>query len=115
MKIKQLLIVFGFIGTLSFGQNQPNIIYILADDMGIGDVKAYNPGAKFSTPHIDQMAQNGVKFTDAHTSSSVCTPTRYGILTGRYAWRTSLKTGVTQGFSNHLIEKGRTTVASYFE
>ena len=73
----------------------PNIIYILADDMGSGDVKAYNNDCKFPTPHLDQMAE-GVKFTDSHTSSSVCTPTRYGIVTGRYSWRTFEK-GVTHG------------------
>jgi len=94
---------------------KPNIIYILADDMGIGDVKIYDNNCKFPTPNIDKMAKEGIRFTDTHTSSSVCTPTRYGILTGRYAWRTRLKTGVTQGFSNHLIEKGRTTVASYLK
>ena len=93
----------------------PNIIYILADDMGIGDVKAYNNEAKFPTPHIDQMVREGVKFTDAHTSSSVCTPTRYGILTGRYAWRTHLKKGVTHGLTEHLIDTKRTTVARYLK
>jgi arylsulfatase A len=93
----------------------PNIIYILADDMGSGDVKAYNKDCKFPTPHLDQMVADGVKFTDSHTSSSVCTPTRYGIVTGRYAWRTSLKRGVTHGLTEHLIEDGRTTVASYLK
>lgn len=93
----------------------PNIIYILADDMGIGDVNIYDDNCKFPTPNIDKLAKEGIRFTDTHTSSSVCTPTRYGILTGRYAWRTRLKNGVTQGFSNHLIEKGRTTVASYLK
>ena len=96
-------------------QNKPNIIYILADDMGTGDVMVYNKEAKFPTPHIDKMANEGVKFTDAHTSSSVCTPTRYGILTGRYSWRTSLKSGVTHGLTNHLIDTKRTTVASYLK
>ena len=81
--------------TISQAQNQPNIIYILADDMGSGDVMVYNKDAKFPTPHIDKMANEGVKFTDAHTSSAVCTPTRYGIITGRYSWRTALKSGVT--------------------
>ena len=69
----------------------PNIVFILADDMGYGDVSAYNENSKIETPFIDQLAEEGVMFTDAHTSSSVCTPTRYGILTGRYNWRSTLK------------------------
>ncbi|MEC8789820.1 MAG: sulfatase-like hydrolase/transferase, partial [Verrucomicrobiota bacterium] len=73
---------------------QPNIIYILADDMGYGDVAANNPNCKFPTPFLDQLAEEGMRFSDAHTNSSVCTPTRYGILTGRYSWRTRLKGGV---------------------
>lgn len=115
MKLNSSLIVFSILGWLSYSQNQPNIIYILADDMGTGDVMAYNKDAKFPTPHIDQMVGEGVKFTDAHTNSSVCTPTRYGILTGRYSWRTSLKSGVTHGLTNHLINTKRTTVASYLK
>ena len=82
----------------------PNIIYILADDLGYGDVKAFNPEGKIATPNLDAMAANGVKFTDAHTSSAVCSPTRYGILTGRYNWRTSLKSFVLSGYSKSLIK-----------
>ena len=93
----------------------PNIVYILADDMGVGDVMAYNKDSKFPTPHIDRMASEGMLFTDAHTNSSVCTPTRYGILTGRYAWRTHLKSGVTNGHSPHLIDPARETVASFMK
>lgn len=89
----------------------PNIIYILADDLGYGDVQAFNPNGKIPTPNIDEMASNGVIFTDAHTSSSVCTPTRYGILTGRYNWRTSLKKHVLSGYSKSLIKQERTTIA----
>lgn len=93
-------------------QIKPNIIYILADDLGYGDVSAYNPDSKIKTPHIDQLAAQGMKFTDAHSPSSVCTPTRYGILTGRYCWRTNLPKGVLRGYGRALIEKDRTTVAS---
>lgn len=89
----------------------PNIIYILADDLGYGDVKSFNPEGKIPTPNLDQMAENGVKFTDAHTSSSVCTPTRYGILTGRYNWRSKLKSSVLLGYSESLIKQERTTIA----
>lgn len=90
----------------------PNIVYILADDLGYGDVSAYNPGGKIKTPHIDQLASEGMRFTDAHAPSSVCTPTRYSILTGRYCWRSRLPRGVLQGYGRALIEKGRPTVAS---
>ncbi len=90
----------------------PNIIYILADDLGIGDLSTYNPNGKIPTPNLDRLASEGMRFTDAHTSSAVCTPTRYGILTGRYNWRSRLKQGVLTGKSKALIPKDRTTVAS---
>jgi arylsulfatase A-like enzyme len=90
----------------------PNIIYILADDLGYGDIHAFNPNGKIATPNIDALAKNGIKFMDAHTSSAVCTPTRYGILTGRYNWRSPMKSGVLTGKSKALIPKQRTTVAS---
>ncbi|MCC5936973.1 MAG: arylsulfatase [Lunatimonas sp.] len=96
-------------------ERQPNIVYILADDMGIGDVSSYNADSKLYTTHIDRLAQNGVKFTDAHTSSAVCTPTRYGILTGRYNWRSTLKSGVLGGYSAPLIPTDRLTVASMLQ
>ncbi|WZL81213.1 arylsulfatase [Vallitaleaceae bacterium 9-2] len=92
--------------------NKPNIIYILADDMGYGDVSCLNKNSKIRTPNFDSIADNGMIFTDAHSSSAVCTPSRYSILTGRYNWRSALKSGVLGGYSPSLIEKGRTTVAS---
>lgn len=91
---------------------KPNIIYVLADDLGYGDVAAFNPESKIETPHLDNMAAEGMTFTDAHTSSSVCTPTRYGLLTGRYNWRSKLKKGVLGGESPALIKEDRETVAS---
>lgn len=90
----------------------PNIIYILADDMGYGDIEALNPESKIPTPTLDYLANTGITFTDAHTNSAVSTPTRYGILTGRYAFRSRLKNGVLVGHDPSLIEKGRETVAS---
>ncbi len=93
----------------------PNIIYILADDLGYGDVSAYNPGEKISTPHIDRLAEQGMRFTDAHSTSSVCTPTRYSILTGQYCWRSRLPLGVLRGYGRALIEPGRQTVASLLQ
>ncbi|GAL81086.1 arylsulfatase [Algibacter lectus] len=91
---------------------KPNIIYILADDLGYGDLECFNPDGKIPTPNLNNMASNGVMFTDAHTSSAVCTPTRYGILTGRYNWRSRLKSGVLGGYSKSLIKEDRVTVAT---
>jgi arylsulfatase A-like enzyme len=88
----------------------PNIVYILADDMGIGDISAYNPASAWRTPNLDRLAQAGRRFTDAHSSSAVCTPSRYSILTGRYAWRSRLKQQVAYGYSAPVIEAGRLTV-----
>jgi arylsulfatase A-like enzyme len=90
----------------------PNIVYILADDMGYGDVSAYNEDSKIRTPAIDRLVAEGMQFTDAHSNSAVCTPTRYGILTGRYAWRTWMKKGVLWSYDLPLIPKERETVAS---
>ena len=72
--------------------NKPNILVILADDLGYGDVRCYNPErGKIPTPHIDKLASQGMRFTDAHSSSGVCSPSRYTLLTGRYHWRTRLQ------------------------
>ncbi|TWT91228.1 sulfatase family protein [Neorhodopirellula pilleata] len=91
----------------------PNIVYILADDMGYGDVQCLNPArGKIATPHMDQVAAEGMIFTDAHTTSSVCTPTRYGIMTGRYNWRTTLQWHVLDGYGLPLIPTDRMTVPS---
>ena len=91
---------------------KPNIIFILADDMGYGDVKCLNPEGKIPTPQLDAIAARGMTFTDAHSSSAVCTPTRYGVMTGRYNWRTKLQQSVLGGLSPRLIEQDRMTVAS---
>ncbi len=90
---------------------KPNLIYILADDMGYGDISALNESCGFQTPHLDAMAARGVCFTDAHATSAVCTPSRYSILTGRYNWRSRLKSHVMGGYSEALIEEGRVTLA----
>ena len=92
-------------------QTMPNVIVVLADDLGIGDLSATNPQCKIKTPHLQRMADEGITFLDAHSSSSVCTPTRYGLLTGRYNWRSRLARGVLSGTSEHLIPSGRETVA----
>ncbi len=116
--IKSTLLLTGAASLLSCNatannrhEKMPNIIYILADDLGYGDVRSYNPDSKIPTPNLDNMAANGVMFTDAHSSSAVSTPTRYSTLTGRYSWRTPLKSHVVSGYSKSLIQKDRTTVA----
>ena len=68
----------------------PNIVFILADDLGYGDVHCYNAQSKIPTPNLDRLATEGMRFTDAHAPDAVCTPTRYGLLTGRYAFRSRL-------------------------
>ncbi len=105
-----LLLIF-FSCTETEKKTLPNIVYILADDLGYGDVSAYNPESRIQTPNLDKLASQGMRFTDAHSPSSVCTPTRYGILTGRYCWRTRFPRGVLRGYGQALIEQQETTVA----
>ncbi len=95
--------------------NRPNIVYILADDLGYGDVGCLNPKSKIPTPNLDKLAGQGITFTDAHSGSAVCSPTRYGILTGRYAWRSRLQSGVLWTWDPPLIEKDRLTVPVYLK
>jgi arylsulfatase A-like enzyme len=93
--------------------SHPNIVLILADDLGIGDVRCTSGGTgRIPTPHMDACAAAGRILSDAHSNSAVCTPTRYGLLTGRYCWRTSLTRGVLYGYNAPLIETGRATLAS---
>ena len=115
MKITLLLLGF-FWSSWVFGQHRtPNIVLIMADDLGYGDVGYLNPGAKTKTPHIDALAKSGMSFTNAHSPSAVCTPTRYALLTGRYSWRSRMKQGVLHGYSPPLIEEGRETIASMLQ
>ncbi|WP_372845007.1 sulfatase-like hydrolase/transferase [Pontiella sp.] len=101
---------------LAAAADKPNIIFILADDWGRGDIKVYGGDrCKLDTPNMDALASDGMLFTDAHSSSAVCTPTRYGVLTGRYNWRSRLKQSVLYGFDQALIEPGRETVASFLK
>ncbi len=90
----------------------PNIVFILADDMGYGDVGCFNPHSKIPTPNMDRLASQGIRFMNAHAPAALSTPTRYGLLTGRYCWRTRLKEGVILGYDETpLIESGRPTLA----
>ena len=110
MPIRILITLFISVFTLQ-AADKPNVIYILADDLGYGDLA--HAGGKAATPHCDRLAREGMRFTDSHTTSSVCTPTRYGILTGRYNWRSTLKKSVLWGMSEPLIESKRLTVPGF--
>jgi len=94
---------------------RPNIIFILADDLGYGDVKCLNGESKIPTPNLDRLAGQGITFTDAHSNSSLCSPTRYGILTGRYSWRSRRQGGALWSYDPPLIEPGRLTVPRYLK
>ena len=85
--------------TIAMAANTPHIVYILADDMGHGDVQALRAECKFPTPHLDRLVKEGMAFTQAYSGSSICSPTRYGIMTGRYCWRdgVGLASGYTTG------------------
>ncbi len=98
------------------GAEKPNIVYIICDDLGYGDVHCLAPEtSKIPTPNADKLATEGMTFTDAHSGSSVCSPTRYGIMTGRYSWRTKLQKGVVTGFAPSLIDINRLTVAGFLK
>jgi arylsulfatase A len=93
--------------------SKPNVLILYADDLGYGDVQCYNPQrGLIPTPNIDRLASEGMRFTDAHSASGVCTPSRYSLLTGRYPWRTRLQNGVVTPFQPPLIPPGRMTIAS---
>lgn len=94
------------------GPSRPTIVMFLADDLGTGDVAALSASCRIRTPYLDGFASEGMRLRDFHSNSSVCTPTRYGLLTGRYAWRTRLQKGVLEGGAVPLIAKGRPTIAS---
>ena len=104
-------IVLVFVPVCRSAEDLPNIVVILADDMGFGELQCLNPKrGRIKTPQLDSIAAGGMVFTDAHSGSSVCTPTRYGLMTGRYAWRTRLQRGVLTG-GKSLIAKERLTIA----
>ena len=121
MSLILLQLIFGlflaFATTQSAAEtSKPNIVYIICDDLGYGEIHALSPKtSRIPTPGADQLATEGMVFTDAHSGSAVCTPTRYGIMTGRYSWRTWLQKGVVTGFAPNLIAEGRTTVASFLK
>ncbi len=103
------------LGISHAADGQPHVVLLLADDLGYGDVQPLNPRSSIPTPAFNRLAREGMTFTDAHTPSAVCTPTRYGLLTGRYCWRTNLKRGVLNGYGLPLIEADRTTLGSLMQ
>ena len=108
--MKSILLFLGVMvssGAASAAVEKPNIVFILADDMGYGDLGANNPKSKIPTPNLDQLAAGGMRFTDAHAGGSVCVPSRYSLLTGRFSARATLNVG-----SGPVIEEGRMTIAS---
>ncbi|MDP7338706.1 MAG: sulfatase-like hydrolase/transferase, partial [Vicinamibacterales bacterium] len=100
------------LGAAQERRDRPNIVFVLADDMGVGDLSYLNADSQIPTTNIDRIGREGTYFSDAHSPSALCTPTRYGILTGRYCWRTRVQRGVLWGYSRHLIEPERLTVPS---
>jgi arylsulfatase A len=110
------LLLSSLLASVALAQGQaPNVVLILADDMGYGDVHALQPESKLATPNLDRLAAQGMTFTDAHSPSAVCTPTRYGLLTGTYCWRSRLKSGVLGGYSTPLLDAGQATLGSLFQ
>lgn len=109
--ISFLALLCSLIGQLPAAEPKPNIIFVLFDDMGYGQPQSYNPQSALRTPNLDKLATQGMRFTDAHTGAAVCTPTRYGVLTGRYPSRIG-QFGVLTTFSKPIIPASRTTVAS---
>ncbi|MDO8541146.1 MAG: sulfatase-like hydrolase/transferase [Opitutaceae bacterium] len=97
-------------GSRAITPSRPNIVFILIDDLGYGDVGCYG-ATKVKTPNVDRLAREGMRFTDAHTTASVCTPTRFAFMSGRYAWRQA-GTGIAAGNAVSLILPGTPTVAS---
>jgi arylsulfatase A-like enzyme len=116
--MKLIAILLGFFacfGNSLCAAEMPNIVFILADDLGYGDLGCYNKDSKIPTPCLDQLASEGMRFTDAHSPSSVCTPTRYALLTGRYAWRTRLQRNVLGPWDKPLIASDRLTVGKLLQ
>ena len=113
MIARRLLLVaqaFVFFSSLVAAQERPNIVVIQTDDLGYGDVSSYG-ASTIRTPNIDRLAKDGLRFTDAHSPAATCTPSRYALLTGEYAWRQP-GTGILPGNAALVIEPGRTTLPS---
>lgn len=111
--IRCVAVCFLVLSSMAAASSRTNFVIILADDLGFGDVGYLNPESRIPTPNLDGLGKNGMAFVDAHSGSAVCTPTRYGLLTGRYAWRTRLKRGVLNGYGEPLMAPDRQTFGTY--
>lgn len=112
----KISLLLGLACSTLLAAEKPNIVFLFCDDFGYGDIQALNPErSKILTPELNKLAAEGMIFTDAHTSSSVCTPSRYGLMTGRYNWRTKLQSGVVQGHAPNLIAADRPTIATVLQ
>ncbi|MDA0724359.1 MAG: sulfatase-like hydrolase/transferase [Verrucomicrobia bacterium] len=112
--MKNILPLFCLLANSLAGADKPNVGVIYADDLGYGDIQCYNrERGKISTPHVDKLASQGMRFTDAHSSSGVCTPSRYTILTGRYHWRSRLQSGIVSLWGAPLITPDRLTIGGW--
>lgn len=111
--MKHLFLLLSLFTGCQLLASNPNIIFIMADDMGYGDVQVLNESSTIPTPHLNRLANEGMTFSNAHSPSAVCTPTRYGVMTGRYCWRSPLTRGVLNGYGRPIIETDRQTVASF--
>ncbi len=110
MQPKALAVLF-LLCASALGQSRPpNLVIVFADDLGYGDPQVYNSRSRIPTPNIDALAGRGMRFTDAHSASSVCTPSRYGLLTGRYPWRSRLPAGIVNSWGGAVIDKDRLTL-----
>ena len=94
---------------------KPNVVLVFADDLGYGDLSCFNQNSRIHTYNIDRLAEESMRCVDAHASSALCTPSRYGLMTGRYNWRSKLKHSVISGDKKHLIEDGRLTLGLMFK
>jgi len=116
VKVICIVLSFNIFNVYSQQSKKPNIVYVLCDDLGYGDIHAFAPKtSKIPTPNVDKLVSQGIRFTNAHSGSAVCTPTRYGLMTGRYAWRSSLQRGVVRATEGPLIDADRLTVASFLQ
>ena len=114
MRVLRILLLLTWVANVSPAADRPpNIIVILADDFGVGDIQTHYPDNKIPTPYLDKLVREGISFTDAHSPSAVCSPTRYGLLTGRYAWRTRLQEWVVAAYEPPLITKDRATLPGF--
>jgi arylsulfatase A len=106
--MKPVALLLGLLLTATASARQPNILLLYADDLGYGDLGCYNPQSKIPTPHLDQLASQGMRFTDAHSSSGICTPSRYAMLTGRHHWRDFH--GIVNAFGKSVFQPERLTL-----